>query len=157
MSKLASLLLLLVLLVASPAASAHEVLHEVERGRAIAVKVSFSDGEAMAYASYEVFCPSDARIPYQKGRTDRRGYLAFVPDAAGKWRVKIADDSGHGLDTEIEVASPLPDASQPASPSPGTGLLRHGGTLLRPVIGLVLVAAVFAALFAFYRRKGAAK
>ena len=64
----------------------------------------FADGEVLAYVQAEVFSPADAKIPYQKGRTDRNGWLAFVPDVPGKWRVKIIDATGHGLDI-VEVAA----------------------------------------------------
>ena len=74
---------------AAAPALAHETLHEVERGKAIAVKAYFADGEVLAYTAYEVYSPADPKIPYQKGRTDRSGWLAFVPDAPGKWRVKV--------------------------------------------------------------------
>ena len=86
----------------------------VEQGRAVAVKVYFADGEALAYCQYEVFSPADPKIPYQKGRTDRNGYLAFVPDAAGRWRVKVVDSTGHGFDTEVDVASSGAGGAAPA-------------------------------------------
>ena len=92
----------LVALAAAPAA-AHETLHEVERGRAIAVKAWFADGELLAYTAYEVYSPADPRIPWQKGRTDRSGWLAFVPDVPGGWRVRVIDETGHGLDLQVEA------------------------------------------------------
>jgi nickel transport protein len=128
------------------AAHAHEVLHDVERGRAVALRAYFADGEVLAYTQYEVYSPADPKIPYQKGRTDRSGWLAFVPDVAGKWRVKVIDNSGHGLDVEIDgapsgVADPI--RARPSSVA----------FVLRPVIGIAVILAAFTTLAAFYRRK----
>jgi hypothetical protein len=131
-------------------ASAHEVLHAVERGKAIAVKAYFADGEVLAYTEYQVFSPADPRIPYQKGRTDRAGYLAFVPDNPGKWRVKISDASGHGLDMEVDTSGST-QAGNSASP------IDSWAFVARPLLGVGAVAAIFAALFVFYRRKRSRK
>lgn len=135
----------LVLLFAAPAL-AHEVLHEVQRGKAIAVRAYFADGEALAYAAYEVHSPADPRIPWQKGRTDRAGWLAFVPDVPGKWRVKVIDDTGHGLDVQVDAEAAAPPAAGGAPSS--------AAFLLRPLVGLAAIGAVFAALFFTYRRRG---
>jgi nickel transport protein len=130
-------------LLAPAAASGHELLHEIERSRAIAVKAYFADGEVLAYTQYEIFSPADPTIPYQKGRTDRNGWLSFVPDASGKWRVKLVDNTGHGLDLEVDAA---------AAPGPSAAA-STAGFVLRPLVGLAVIAAVFAVLFTVYRRK----
>jgi nickel transport protein len=133
---------------AAPAARAHEVLHTVERNRAIAVKAYFADGEALAHARYEIFSPSDPRIPHQEGWTDRSGWLAFVPDAPGRWRVRVVDDAGHGLDVEVDASEVPATASVPAG-APASG----AAFALRPLAGLGAIGAVFAILLAVYRRK----
>jgi nickel transport protein len=133
-----------VLALGTPAA-AHEVRHEVVRGRAVAVRVTYADGEPLAYAEYQVFAPSDPRVPFQKGRTDRVGWLAFVPSERGAWRVQVADATGHGLTVEV--------AADPGEPPPRP---RAGETLpaaLRPIAGVALVAAIFGALFVAARRR----
>jgi nickel transport protein len=127
---------------------AHEVLHAVERGKAIAVKAYFADGEALAYTEYQVFSPVDAKIPYQKGRTDRVGYVAFVPDHPGKWRVQISDATGHGLDLEVDASDTTPAKSAP---------IASWAFAVRPLLGGGAVVAIFAALIVFYRRKGSGK
>jgi nickel transport protein len=140
-----------VLALAPLAASAHEVLHSVERGKAVAVKAYFADGEVLAYTQYEIYSPADPKIPMQKGRTDRNGYLAFVPDTAGKWRVKIVDDTGHGLDTQIDVG-----AAGQGGPGreQGGSALPTAAFVLRPIVGLAVIGAVFVALVLLRRRKG---
>jgi nickel transport protein len=139
--------LVLALLCAAAPARAHEVLHTVERGKAIAVKAYFADGEVMAYAEYQVFSPTDAKIPYQKGRTDRAGYLAFVPDPPGKWRVVISDATGHGLDVEVDTSGQRP-AKVAASAA-----VSSWAFAVRPVLGVIIIGALFALLIYIYRKK----
>jgi nickel transport protein len=138
----------LALALAAPiAASAHEVLHSVERGRAVAVHAWHPDGEDLAYCAFEVFSPADPEVPHQKGRTDRRGWLAFVPDAPGKWRVKVVDGTGHGLELEVDGRAPAP-SSPPATTA---------AFVLRPIAGIITIGAAFAALFTLHRRKNRAR
>lgn len=140
--------LALALSAAAAPALAHETLHEIARDRAIAVKASFADGEVLAYTPYEVYSPADPKVPHQKGRTDRGGWLAFVPDAPGKWRVRVLEPTGHGLDLEIDAGAPAPGAGQAPS---------GAAFVLRPLGGLAVIGAVFAALYLAYRRKGPAR
>lgn len=149
MSRPNRLALAALLALAAAPALAHETLHEVARGKAIAVKASFVDGEVLAYTAFEVYSPADPRIPYQKGRTDRSGWLAFVPDAPGKWRVKVIDDTGHGLDVQIDA-----EPQGAAAPAPAAGAPSSAAFVLRPLLGLAAIGAVFAALYFTYRRKG---
>jgi nickel transport protein len=132
-------------------AQAHEVLSSVERGRAIAVKAFFADGEVMAYTEYQVFSPVDAKLPYQKGRTDRAGYLAFVPDAPGNWHVRIADNSGHGLELDVPFPAPGQDQAN-GRPAPG---IASWAFVVRPLVGALAIVAIFLVLVRLYRRKGA--
>jgi nickel transport protein len=138
-------------LLAPLAARAHEVLHEVERGRAIAVRASYADGEVLAYAQYEVFSPADRELPHQKGRTDRSGWLAFVPDAPGRWRVRVIDTTGHGLDVEVDADAPGAGPSTGTPAGAGSGA---AGSPLRLLLGLATIAVVFASLWLFQRRRG---
>lgn len=147
MSRGARLAVAALLALAAAPAMAHETLHEVQRGKAIAVKVYFVDGEVLAYAAYELYSPADPRIPWQKGRTDRSGWVAFVPDVPGKWRLKVIDDTGHGLDL-------LLDAEAPAAATAEPGAVSGVAFVLRPLLGLVAIGAIFAALFFAWRRQG---
>jgi nickel transport protein len=135
------------LLGAAPgAARAHEVLHEVERGRAVAVRVYEADGDPLAGAAWEVFSPSEPGAPHQAGRTGRNGWLAFVPDAPGAWRLRVVEAGGHGLDVPIDVG---PSAGAPARRG---ALARAAG----PAAGALAIAAIFAAAYALKRRGRAA-
>jgi nickel transport protein len=123
-------------LLAPAAAAAHEVTHDVVYGRAVAVRARYAGAEPLAYAEYQVFSPSDANVPWAKGRTDREGWLAFVPFEAGTWRVQVADSTGHGVILSVS-ARPLAVAPERAE---GTlsWLVRLAGAVL--VVGIVFVA-----------------
>ncbi len=140
------------LLLAAAPAAAHEVLHEVQRGRAVAVRAYYADGEPFAYCEAEVFSPADPRIPWQKGRTDRRGFVAFVPDVAGAWRVRVADTTGHGLVVDVAV-----DGATLAGGAAGGqgGAPASIAFALRPLLGVALIAAVFGLLWWRSRRRAA--
>jgi nickel transport protein len=134
---------------ASPAL-AHEVLHSVERGRAVAVKAYFADGEPLAYSEYTVFSPADAKIPYQKGRTDRSGYLAFVPDLPGSWHVRVTEAGGHGLELDVAVQAP---GGEPGLGAGHTSSPATWAFVLRPLVGVLLIAGLFAALIVLNRKR----
>jgi nickel transport protein len=139
----------LALALAAPGgARAHEILHEVRRDGAVAVRAWFPDGESLAYVQAEVFSPADPAIPHWKGRTDRNGWLAFVPDLPGRWRVRVVDATGHGLDTVVEVAAPGAVQAGGAAGPPSSAAFA-----LRPAVGVALIAAIFAFLVAVARRR----
>jgi nickel transport protein len=132
----------LALLLALPAV-AHEVSAEVARDRAVAVRARDHHGKGLAGAEAEVFSPADPATPFWKGRTDRDGWVAFVPDAPGRWRVRVIDATGHGIVTDVDV--PAPGTSTPqASSSPGPSAT---ATLARPALGVAIVAAIFGFLY----------
>jgi nickel transport protein len=139
------------LVVAAPAAG-HEVLHEVQRGHAIAVRAYYADGEPFAYCEAEVFSPADAKIPWQKGRTDRKGWLAFVPDVAGTWRVRLADATGHGLVAEVAVDPGTLAGAAAAGQGDAPGTV---GFVLRPLVAVAVIAGLFALLYWRARRRAA--
>jgi len=144
----AALVAAIALLALPAAARAHEVLHEVQRGRAVAVHAWFPDGESLAYVQAEVFSPADGKIPYWKGRTDRNGWLAFVPDVPGSWRVRVIDSTGHGLDTTVEVpASGTPESAPARAAGAEPSGVASLAFVLRPVLGVALIAAIFGLLF----------
>jgi nickel transport protein len=139
---------LLLLALAPAAASGHEVLHRVASGRAIAVQAFEPDGEPLAACEYQVFSPADPGTPWATGRTDRAGWLAFVPAIEGAWRVRVIDPTGHGLD----LAVPAGAAEVPRS----AGDAARGAGLLRLLAGAAAIGAVFGLLALLRRRRGAA-
>ena len=85
-------------------AEAHSVQYQVEN-RGISVRVFYSADDPASYSQYEIFGPGDT-ITYQKGRTDKNGFVSFLPDRKGKWLIKIwgeSDHGYHGAQIEVEV------------------------------------------------------
>jgi len=86
-------------------ARAHTVNYEVQQ-QGIAIKVFYSAQDPASYAEYEVFGPEGGDLPHQTGRTDRNGFVAFVPDLQGVWKVKVLGESAHGyhgVTVEVKV------------------------------------------------------
>jgi nickel transport protein len=116
----------------------------------VAVRAWFHDGKSLADLQAEVFSPADGKVPCWKGRTDRNGWLAFVPDVPGRWRVRIIDPTGHGLDTFVDVPSPGAAGSvTETAPACATSL----ASVLRPAVGTALIAVVFGYLYLRGRRR----
>jgi len=76
-------------------AIAHTVNYQVEN-KGISARIFYSPDDPARYSQYEIFGPGDT-IPHQKGRTDRNGFVAFLPDRKGKWVIKVYGESEHGL------------------------------------------------------------
>ncbi len=158
--RIAAITVVLTLALLAPAARAHEVALRVVRDGAVAVRVVESDGQPLAGAGYQLWAPGEAQ-PWQEGRTDREGWLAFVPGPTGRWRLKVVEAGGHGLDTSVEVSAPAAGGEGAAaaakheaprgSPDPGSA-----GFVLRPLAAVAVIAVVFAMLLALYRKKGRA-
>jgi nickel transport protein len=93
--------ILLVFLIYS-GAQAHSIHYQVEN-KGISAGIFYSADEPASYSEYEIFGPGD-EIPHQKGRTDKNGFLSFLPDRAGTWLIKVFGESGHGYHgAQIEV------------------------------------------------------
>jgi nickel transport protein len=101
-------LVMLFLLLMVTGAAAHSVEYQVE-DRGISARFFFLPNDPANYSPYEVFAPGD-EVPYQKGRTDKNGVVAFLPDRPGKWRIKVMAESehgGHAASVEINVKEGL--------------------------------------------------
>ena len=71
-----------------------------------------------------------------------------MPSTPGTWRVKVVDDTGHGLEVAVDAA-PAPAALASRSAAPATAAF-----VLRPLVGLATIAAIFGVLLAVHRRRG---
>jgi nickel transport protein len=90
------------------AAGAHTVNYEVQQ-QGIAIKIFYSAQDPASYAEYEILAPGE-ELPHQTGRTDRNGFVAFVPDRQGLWKVKVTGESAHGyhgVTVEVKVDKDL--------------------------------------------------
>jgi nickel transport protein len=140
------------MLVTGPAA-AHQTLHEERRGQGVAVRVYESDGQPLSGTPWEVYSPVDPGRPWQAGQTDRDGWLSFVPGVPGRWRVRVIEATGHGLDIGVEVAPMAPGSAASAPPPAPTSTAAD--LAVRPLLGLAVIGLVFTALLLAWRKKGA--
>jgi len=149
-------LLVVTALLAHPAL-AHETLHQVVQGKGVAIRAFESDGDPLAATPFEVYSPAEPKVAWTTGRTDRDGWLAFVPGGPGRWRVRVIEATGHGLDVAVDVppsaATAAPSVPPAAGPVGGPGGVAF---LLRPLLGLAVIGLVFTALVLAWRKKGRA-
>jgi nickel transport protein len=89
------LLMTLLLLLIYSGAEAHSVHYQVEN-KGISVRVFYAEDDPASYSSYEIFGPGET-IPHQKGRTDKNGFVSFLPDRKGHWVIKVSGESEHGM------------------------------------------------------------
>ncbi len=113
-------------------AQAHSVSHQVESRSLAVARIFFDADEPAAYAPYEVFAPGTEQA-HVTGRTDRNGFLCFVPDRPGVWKVKVAAESEHGVhgsgfDLTIDASLKVSDFQRPLV-----------ATHLKLVIGVTLI------------------
>lgn len=97
-------LVLLAMMFATSTVQAHSINYQVEQ-KGMAVRAYYSEKDAAAYSQYELYGPGD-KDPHQTGRTDKNGYIGFVPDRPGTWKLQVWGESTHGfhgVTTEIKV------------------------------------------------------
>ena len=127
-----------------PYAGAHGTGHRVIRDEGtITVKSFYSDHEPMAYAKTMVYGPSDGKVEFQNGRTDRNGRFAFFPDEEGTWRIEVNDGMGHLMKADIDVTDPDSSGPLPGESVEKDGAMPAGGaTPLKAAFGLSLIANI---------------
>lgn len=137
------LLLPLLLLLAARPVLAHDLQHTVTSGQAVVIKLFYVDNTPFAFEGYEIYQDGE-KLPYQVGRTDSRGRIAFLPDKAATWRVKVFSEDGHGLDFKLDTnaTAVLTDAEKPA-------FERYG----RIAVGVAVLLGVFGVLNLYVKRK----
>jgi len=123
---------------------AHGTAHRVVRdGTAVTVECFYSDKEPMQYAEVLVFSPSDRKVEYQNGRTDRNGRFAFFPDRQGTWRIEVDDGMGHRMTADIEVTTPDGPATGSGSGSSSEEEQPSGASVpLKAAFGVSLIANI---------------
>lgn len=131
-------LLPLLLVLAAPVA-AHEVRIEQSTAAATVVRLSYADGQPFAFEAYELY-RAEANTPFQVGRTNAEGTLAFVPGSATSWRLKAFSADGHGVERHIQVAASPPSPPAGASAPRWTLALAGLGAILG-IFGLIQLIA----------------
>jgi len=137
------LLLPLLLLLAARPVLAHDLQHTVTSGQAVVIKLFYVDNTPFAFEGYEIYHDGE-KLPYQVGRTDSLGRIAFLPDKAATWRVKTISEDGHGLDLKLTTNA---DAALSGSEKPA--FERYS----RIVIGVALILGLFGVLNLYVKRK----
>jgi nickel transport protein len=103
-------LLVLGLILTETKSQGHSISYQVEQ-KGIALRSFYSAKDPASYSQYEIWGPGDREdLPHQTGRTDKNGFLAFVPDRAGTWKVRVWGESSHGyhgFTTEVKVDKEL--------------------------------------------------
>ncbi|NTV86060.1 MAG: hypothetical protein HGA21_04885 [Burkholderiaceae bacterium] len=122
---------------------AHDLQYTTSSGQAVVIKLFYVDNKPFSFEGYEITREGDT-LPYQVGRTDGRGHIAFLPDRAGKWRVKAISEDGHGLDFTIAT-----NATARIEGSDKPVYERYG----RIVVGSALILGLFGFISLYVRRK----
>jgi len=137
---------LAVSLAATVPAGAHGVRHQIEQARATVITLTYDDGTPLVGARFEAG-PAGAAQATLSGQTDARGRAVVIADTPGPWQLRAFATDGHGARVEFDVsASAGADRAQ-------AGLSGSGAATLPKWLGLVLIAAVFAALQQWLRTR----
>ncbi len=124
---------------ATPQAHAHALLHEVNEGRAITLRLYFPDDDRPLFEPYQVFAP-DSERPFQTGRVNALGELTFRPDRPGEWRVQVTTADGHGARVVVEVDA---DLTLDATTAPASGWTMGVVTGLGWLLGVFGILALW--------------
>jgi nickel transport protein len=88
----------------------HSINYRVQE-KGIAVRAFYSEKDPSSYSQYEIWGPGDKEdLPHQTGRTDKNGFLSFVPDRTGTWKIRLWGESSHGyhgFTLEVQVDKDL--------------------------------------------------
>ncbi|MBF0317817.1 MAG: hypothetical protein HQL04_06540 [Nitrospirae bacterium] len=128
---------------------AHAVSYDVAQNKVITVRVLYTASDPVNYAEYELHGPGDT-LPYQVGRTDNNGFVTFLPDRAGIWRIKVKGESSHGLhgatvEVMVDDALDLKSFNKPFAETLST-------TLTKLLVGISLIIGIFG-LYAILRHR----
>jgi nickel transport protein len=135
--------LLSILMLVSGTTPAHDLQYTVVGGRAVVIKMFHADNSPFTFEGYEIFREGE-KLPYQVGRTDSQGRIAFLPDRAATWRIKAISEDGHGLDFKVST-----DASAMPSGSEKPAYERYS----RIFIGIAVLLGLFGLFNLYLRRK----
>lgn len=122
-------------------ALAHDLQYTVSNGEAVVVRL-LEDNTPFTFEGYEVYREGE-KLPYQTGRTDSQGRIAFLPDRAGKWRIRTFSEDGHGMDFSLST-----DAAARIESSDKPFYERHD----RIIVGIGVILGLFGFL-SLYARK----
>lgn len=122
----------------------HSIHYDVQQ-KGISVKVFYEKEHPASYSEYELFGPGD-KEPHQIGRTDKNGFLSFIPDRMGSWKIKVWGESTHGfhgvtIDINVNQSLQLDSFSKPLV-----------STYTKLVVGISIIFGLFG-IFAFWKSR----
>jgi nickel transport protein len=135
-------LLALLAFLATPT-HAHDLQYTTSSAQAVVLRLTYTDARPFAFEGYEVYRQGD-KLPYQVGRTDGQGRVAFLPDRAGAWRVKVFSEDGHGQEVTLSTA-----AAAQVTTTDKPVFERYG----RIVAGVALILGLFGFISLYLRRR----
>jgi nickel transport protein len=124
----------------------HSINYQVQE-KGVAVRAFYSEKDPSSYSQYEIWGPGDKEdLPHQTGRTDKNGFLAFVPDRSGNWKIRLWGESSHGyhgftVDVQVDKDLNLEGFSKPL-------LATH----TKLITGLSLIFGIFG-IYAFLKSR----
>lgn len=135
--------LLGLLLALAATSEAHDLQYTTTSATALVVTLGYPDGSPFSYEQFEVY-PLGQEVPFQVGRTDAQGRLAFLPPGPGRYQVRAMSQDGHGqvFEVEADAAGLLVAADRPLYER-----------YQRLFVGLGVLLGLFGLLMLFYRRK----
>ncbi len=135
----------LIFLISSIPSFSHDIEHLVKKhNNVIEVNFYFGDGTKFSYQSYEIYSPDDKKIPYQVGRTDKKGRVLFFPEKEGKWEVKVFSEDGHGKNVILNF-----EGNKKIEEKNLSLYFKFG----KIITGVSLILGIFGILSLLYRRK----
>jgi nickel transport protein len=131
-------LLVFILLAYTPLLLSHGVGFEIDRQEATVIQLHHGHDTPLANADYELFMFGE-QAAFQSGKTDALGRVAFITGEVRKWRLRVFNQEGHGIDTTFELTPDgLPVAHHNHTSSQVTTLILGVGILLSG-FGLVML------------------
>jgi nickel transport protein len=131
---------------ATVSALAHDLQYSVGGSQAVVIRMFYVDNTPFTFEGYEIIREGE-KLPYQVGRTDSQGRIAFLPDRAANWRIKATSEDGHGLDFKIST-----DAAAVLSGTEKPFYERYA----RIAVGVAVILGLFGFLSLYIKRKKSA-
>jgi nickel transport protein len=122
---------------------AHDLQYSVDHANAVVLRLYYVDTKPFSFEGYEIYRDGE-KLPYQVGRTDAAGRIAFLPDKAGSWRVKAISEDGHGLDFTLAT-----DAAARVEAHDKPVYERYG----RVVVGVAVILGLFGVLSLYLKKR----
>lgn len=120
---------------------AHDLHYDLRKeGKCMVLSFYFPDNTKFSYEKYEIYAEG-SKLPFQVGRTDAQGRIAFCPDREGKWLVKTTSEDGHGAIVSVDVKEAYADTEK--------SLFKRYEKLF---VGLGLILGIFG-IFELYIRR----